>query len=578
MIEQSKDFDPQGGRVAAERQPAPTTQDAVAFLRRQKRLFLFIALPILCGAIILAFRLPAIYLSEAKVLIEQPSIPEDLVASSVNTYVDEQIEAVSQRVLAVDNVSKLIEEFDLYPEMRVAGVDQSVIERFRLETDLENIAAEIFDARRGRMDGSTFAFVVGFRHTSPEVAQRVTAKLVQLYLDENVKSRTETSAETTLFLQQQAERISANISRIEVKLADFKAQYSGALPDQLPVNVQLLDRTERDLTRIEDEIRQLTNERDILSFELQTLSPYATMVSESGAPVLGAQERLDALQLEYMRLSSTYGPEHPDVLRTKREIDAIQGSESLQSADEITLRLSALRAERAQLLDRYSSEHPDVQKIERSIATLEAQRESLVSDRASSAVATPVPNNPIYMQKQLQISGTNARLRAAQSERVLLINRRTDIERNIAIAPTVEKEWLELNRGYSSTREEFDEINMRISGAQMSERLESQNKGERFTLLESAILPSQPVEPNRFAIIFLGVVLALGAGIGVAAIVDGLNSTVRSSRDLELLFGAVPLAAIPFIETARDRRFRWLKQTSTFGFFVISIIAVVLSI
>ena len=75
MIEPSKDFDPQSGRVAAERQPAPTTQDAVAFLRRQKRLFLFIALPILCGAIILAFRLPAIYLSEAKVLIEQPSIP-----------------------------------------------------------------------------------------------------------------------------------------------------------------------------------------------------------------------------------------------------------------------------------------------------------------------------------------------------------------------------------------------------------------------------------------------------------------------------------------------------------------------
>ncbi len=565
------------GGAGLEHQSAPTTQDAVAFLRRQKRLFLIIAFPIVCGAIILAFRLPAIYLSEAKVLIEQPSIPEDIVASTVNTYVDEQIEAVSQRVLAADNVTKLIEEFDLYPELRTGGIDQTVVEKFRLETGLQNIAAEIFDARRGRMDGSTFAFIVGFRHTDPVVAQRVAAGLTQLYLDENVRSRTEISAETTLFLEQQADRVAESISDIEVKIADFKAQYAGAMPERLPLNVQLLDRTERDLTDIDDETRKLTTERELLSFELQNLNPHATMVSDTGAPILGAQERLDVLQLEYARLSSTYGPEHPDVVRTKREIDAILGSDSLQSTDDIDRRLSAMRAERVQLLDRYSSEHPDVQKIERSIATLETQRISLAKSQNGTS-ATPAPNNPVYVQKQLQINGINARLRAAQSEKRLLISRRSEVERNIAIAPTVEREWLELNRGYSSTRDEFNAINTRISGAQMSERLESQNKGERFTLLERASLPSQPVEPNRFAIIFLGVVVALGAGIGMAALVDGLDSTVRSSSDLELIFGATPLVAIPFIETTRDKRARWLKQTSVYGVVVLSIAAVVASI
>jgi len=57
----SSNISTQGGAVAlGDRQSAPTTQDAVAFLRRQKRLFLLVAFPILCGAIILAFRLPAI--------------------------------------------------------------------------------------------------------------------------------------------------------------------------------------------------------------------------------------------------------------------------------------------------------------------------------------------------------------------------------------------------------------------------------------------------------------------------------------------------------------------------------------
>jgi uncharacterized protein involved in exopolysaccharide biosynthesis len=541
-------------------------------------LFVLFAVPVICAAVVLAFRLPAIYLSEAKVLIEQPAIPEDIVASTINTYVDEQIEAVSQRVLAAENVSMIIREFDLYPEQRVGGIDQALIEQFRLETDLQNIAAEIFDARRGRMDGSTFAFVVGFRHTDPVIAQQVANRLVQLYLAENVKARTEISAETTLFLRQQAERVSADISQIEVKLADFKAQYSSSLPERLPFNIQMLDRVERDLEDTEDEIRQVSSEIDILTLELQSIGPYATMVSESGAPVLGAEERLDALQLEYMRLSSTYGPEHPDVIRTKREIDAILGSESLNSADEIALRLVSLRVERTQLLERYSSEHPDVSKIDRTIALLEDQQRSLGGGQSGRRPSMPAPNNPLYVQKQLQIEGAAARLRAAQNERQTLISRRSEVERNIAIAPTVEKEWLELNRGYSSLQDEYDQINGRISEAQMSETLESQNKGERFTLLEAATLPSQPIEPNRFAIIFLGVVVAIGAGIGLAAIMDGLDGSVRSGRDLEVILGTTPLVAIPFIETSVDRRSRHLRRFSVMTLVAISILAAVVSI
>ncbi len=290
---------------------------------------------------------------------------------------------------------------------------------------------------------------------------------------------------------------------------------------------------------------------------------------------MGAQERLEALQLEYVRLTSTYGPEHPDVVRTKREIDSILGGQSTQSSDEIVLRLVALRQERDQLLDRYSGEHPDVLRIERSIATLEVQQNVLTG---SQGTGTPSPTNPAYVQKQLQIESVGASVIAAQSDRSRLIARRSELERNIAIAPRIEKEWLELNRGYDSTREEFDQINMRMSAAIMSQTLESQNKGERFTLLERASLPSQPIEPNRFAIIFLGVVLALGGGIGMAALIDGLDSTVRSGSDLELIYGATPLVAIPFIETTKDRRIRRIKQTSIVGFFLVSIAAIVVSI
>ena len=47
--------------------------------------------------------------------------------------------------------------------------------------------------------------------------------------------------------------------------------------------------------------------------------------------------------------------------------------------------------------------------------------------------------------------------------------------------------------------------------------LEKERKGEKFTLIDPAILPEEPVSPNRPAIIFLSLVLALGAGVGSAA-------------------------------------------------------------
>ena len=332
------------------------------------------------------------------------------------------------------------------------------------------------------------------------------------------------------------------------------------------------------MSEVENQIRQMTSEDNILRFELQNISRYATMTSDLGAPVLGAQERLDALQLEYMRLTSTYGPEHPDVARTKREMNAILGGESVQTAEGVKTRLMAARLERDQLLDRYSSEHPDVRRADSNIEMLEIQRDVFASLPSAANDSISAPNNPPYVQKQFEIDSVFARLSAAQGEQSVLVARRAELEGNIAIAPRVEREWLELNRGYESSRDEYEEINTRISEAKMSQRLETQNKGERFTLLERASLPNQPIEPNRFTIIFLGVVLAIGAAIGIAALVDGLDYTVRSSRDLEVMFGATPLVAIPFVETAHDRRVRFIKNTSVVGGFILSIALVFISI
>ena len=94
--------------------------------------------------------------------------------------------------------------------------------------------------------------------------------------------------------------------------------------------------------------------------------------------------------------------------------------------------------------------------------------------------------------------------------------------------------------------------------------------------MTDASLPSEPTEPNRVAIIFLGAVLAIGAGIGLAALFDALDSSIRGAHDLRTHFAVRPIATIPVIVTRADRRLRLKKRAGLTGLVIASAIAVAL--
>jgi hypothetical protein len=58
------------------------------------------------------------------------------------------------------------------------------------------------------------------------------------------------------------------------------------------------------------------------------------------------------------------------------------------------------------------------------------------------------------------------------------------------------------------------------------------------------------VSPNRKAILALGFLLSIGAAIGIVALLEALDSTIRGRRELVALVGVPPLAIIPWVESA----------------------------
>ncbi len=110
---------------------------------------------------------------------------------------------------------------------------------------------------------------------TPSARRKSCNDLVALYLDENVKARQQSVAQTTAFLTEEAERLAKQIQEIESNLATFKRRYAGRLPDSAAVNMQLADRMQSELLRVEREISMLQDRKLYLEAQLPLVKPNA---------------------------------------------------------------------------------------------------------------------------------------------------------------------------------------------------------------------------------------------------------------------------------------------------------------
>ena len=108
-------------------------------------------------------------------------------------------------------------------------------------------------------------------------------------------------------------------------------------------------------------------------------------------------------------------------------------------------------------------------------------------------------------------------------------------------------------RDLESAQIKYQEMLSKQTEAQVSQNLETERKGERFTMIEPPQPPEKPISPNRWLILAMGLLLALALGAGAVAAQDAFDASVRGPGDIRRLLQVPALAAIPIIVTARER-------------------------
>ena len=528
--------------------------DYVAALRRRKSVLFGVAIPIIVGAIAIAVTLPDEFRSLARIAINlEGSNAQTLEPIQVSTYADQYLAELRDRVLNSENLQTFVDDSENFPgELSALTPDERMgMLRAGFWFDLQT---QPVMSPGGREVDIITGFRTGYQGYVPEFAHKAGRFFAASFMTEDRKRRTEAASSTAAFLEEQIKSTESQVAQYESEMAEFKTRNACCLPELKDLNLTIIQRAERDIETLQPRIRSLEQNRQFLLTQIDEVRNQS-----------GSRDRLAELEDEYLRLVANYGPDHPDVGRARREIEAISELAGLTGGDE----LMGLRVELAEAQRKYSDIHPDVVSLKRRIAALEA-------GDATRTTADRLIENPRYLQLRAELNGVDSELAEVQSRLPELRSRITEYEDRLTRTPQIESAFEALDRRLTSAREAYDNLQRRLVTAEQTEALESTEIGARLNLIRAAGVPSAPVGPPRAAITIFGIFVAATIGIGLAIVAEMLDSTIRNSKDVLNSVHIAPIAMIPVIQNSatRMRSRRRLILIGAMSLTVVGIIAV----
>jgi uncharacterized protein involved in exopolysaccharide biosynthesis len=536
-------------------------KDIKDFLRRRKTSFFITFFIIFIIGIAVAVILPPIYMSQTTILVEEQQIPENYVNSGTPSYVEERIETITQQVLSRNKLLEIINNFNLYPDLRNRYATTEIINKMREDISLENIKAPLINKRTSRSIVTTIAFTLSYEGKNPNSVQRVTEKLASLYVEEDLRKRENLTAVTETFLNKELEDLKKQIRLQEKKISEFKSKHLGELPEYAVANLQGISRLDSEKERAKTRLRTLQDKNIILKGQLATVDPLSPIIIDGEKVATNPKERLKRLYLELLGLQSTLSDKHPDVKRLRREISELESKVGKSDASSAKVkRLMDLRNELAVSKKTLGPKHPDVIKLTNEEKLLSEEVEKSLAQNTVQKVSIENPDNPVYINLRTQIEATHAEIESININLEKIDAEATKYQRRIANAPIVEKEYHELTRDYDTMKLKYKEISAKVMEASIAKEMEETDRGERFTIKSPAYLPEKPYKPSRIGISLFALVVAFGLGLGFATFRESMDRSLRSVDQIKSLTDLPVLSVVSLIETKGEKWRRWRKR------------------
>ena len=467
--------------------------------------------------------LPLRYKSSTLILVEQPTMPKDYVVPNVDENFDQRLQSITEQILSRSRLLHIRDELNLYTRGREPLTSDAAVEKMR-----KDIEVELVRDPQNRVS----AFHIYYSARDPLIAQQVTSKLANLFINENLEVRQRQSEDTTKFLEDQLETARQSLAEQEDKIRAFKGQHPGELPAQLESNLQILSGLQTQLQTQED---ALNNSRQQHAYLESLLSQYRALQGTSKTPdgdyttLAAVDQELDKLKTQLSEMSATFKDQHPEIRALK---DKIARTEKL----------------RDQLLADPKTKNESAQSGSNPVAP----------------AAEPVGNKDVsaVLQLKSQLQANQIEIKNREQAIAALNSKIDDYQARLNQEPAREQQLADLTRGYDQSKASYDDLLKKEKGSAMATSMELLQQGERFRVVDPPSLPIKPSFPDRLKFCGIGVVLGLALGLAVAGAFEKLDDSVHSEAELKKLLPVLVISEIPVIFEASnqiaERRRTWL--------------------
>jgi polysaccharide chain length determinant protein (PEP-CTERM system associated) len=470
------------------------------FRRRKYWLLAPIAASIVVGAILVKV-LPKEYRSTATLAVAAPVVSPTLINQTTMLDNQERLRALQQQLVSPPILARVMKEEGLGD----GSIDDGKAMRLRHSITIEVPPPVAITNEARRLD----TFTVSYGDPDPARAQRLTDRLVHVFVDENSKTRAERAEDTSAFISSQLRESQGRLDNLEAQLRRAKESHIGRLPEQMQANLS-----------IASGLRQ--------QFEASTTA------------LRGEQDRLSMIERQIDSMEKG----NPEIVIVSRG-----GSGDSVQASAPETRVLMLQRELAAARQMYTDKHPEVQRLQEELAAAKGEA-AADKDRPASDRKAQLQQDPAYRQLIVDRSAAQQRIRDLQRAEADMRRQISQYDARVEATPMVEQQLSSVQRDYDLEKTQYSDLTAKLRTAAISENVERNRRGEQFTVLYGASYPTEPTKPIPWQVMLMTVMAGVCLGGAATFGREYLDRSVHNVRDLRDEFDVPVLGEVTRIQPA----------------------------
>lgn len=424
------------------------------------------------------FLMPDKYEARAQIYVDSTSILKPLLQGlAVTSNTEDESNVVRRVLLARPNLEEVARKTDLVLREKTPEGVEKLLQKLSQDIQIQG-------------DSKLSVYTIIFRDRSPDKAVAVVTNLLNSFVADSVDAGRADTAGAESFLRQQLADYELRLRESEARLAEFKKDNIGMMPDQRGDYFARMQAENSAVEALRGELAVALRQRDEIRRKL-------AVEGAADAPVPTATQ--------------------------------------IQAATQIDARIAQSRRELDELVLRFTDRHPEVVALRETIARMEERRKaelgSVIATQGSASPGSGMAVDSVVQSLQIALNNTDVQVASLQAKVAEGQRRVAGLRQFVTTGPEIEAKLAQLTRDYGVTKAQYESLLQRFETARISNDAD-RSTPFKFKVIDPPRRPVRPVSPARGLLMLVTLVFSLAAGAAAAVGLSLARPVFTSTRAL----------------------------------------------